>query len=43
MGLQERKWIADNWKTILRELAYHKEHREAQNWPAKVIWKKDES
>ena len=42
MGLSQRKWIFDNWSTILRELAYHKEHKEIEQTEFAVIWKKEE-
>lgn len=43
MGLDKRKWIKDHWPTILREIAYHKAHGEAQERPFVKIWPDEEN
>lgn len=42
MGLKARKWYRLNWDIILREIAYHKEHRESEALPFKVVQKVEE-
>jgi hypothetical protein len=39
MGLGARKWFLENWEIILREIAYHKEHRAMESLPYKVVEK----
>jgi hypothetical protein len=41
MGLKERKYLFDSWPIMLREIAYHKDHKESENLPFKSIWKKN--
>ena len=42
MGLKSRKWFKDNWAIVLREIAYHKEHREIESTPYKVVKKEEQ-
>lgn len=42
MGLSERKWLLDNLPLLLREAQYHRDHEDAEELPAEVIWRWDD-
>jgi hypothetical protein len=42
MGLKERNWVLKSWPVILREIAYHKEHKDIEALPYIVIKHEEE-
>jgi len=39
MGILERKWLIDNFDSILGEMEYHREHSKMLKLKRVVLWK----